>query len=75
MSAVTPNPFCIAASSQETNALFMESTFKIVDKAKEAPTKFNVETVFIFGRPSKLDLDQSYYMMITAAHVLQGYSH
>jgi hypothetical protein len=53
----------------------MESTFKIVDKAKEAPTKFNVETVFIFGRPSKLDLDQSYYMMITAAHVLQGYSH
>jgi hypothetical protein len=49
----------------EINTTLMESTFKIVGQG-------SIGTVFVLGLPSKKDTTRAFYVMITAAHVLDG---
>lgn len=62
------------SSAQDINVLLMESTFKIVGTSKEDPTKNVTGTVFIIGRPMKNQPEQAYYVLVTAAHVLNDIS-
>jgi hypothetical protein len=50
-----------------TTAL-LRSTFKIYGPAKEG---FRLGTVFVMGKPHPTAKDKSYYVLITAAHVLE----
>ena len=70
---------CQLASAQEFNTVLMESTFRIVGKKKVTP-EMKVEpgkialtsgTVFIIGLPVKNKPEDSYNVLVTAAHVLE----
>lgn len=54
----------------DINVSLMKSTFKITGKSKQDPMKFSVGTMFVVGRPLKSKPQASYYVMVTAAHVL-----
>ena len=56
-------------SAQDINTMLMESTFKIAGPSKQDATKFTVGTMFLIGIPTKANPEQSYIVMVTAAHV------
>jgi hypothetical protein len=64
----------VEARSQrpELNTALMESTFKIQGIARGNPAGTVVGTVFFIGRPSKSDPSRSYFVLITARHVLDA---
>lgn len=49
----------------DLNTILMRSTFKIAGREK-------LGTVFIIGKPVPGDSQKSYYILVTAAHVLKG---
>lgn len=55
----------VAQDKFEINTQLMESTFKIQGRG-------SLGTVFILGLPSKKDTTKAYFVMITAAHVLDS---
>ena len=62
----------VASSSgraQELNTLLMNSTFEILGPSKEVG-KVNNGTVFMLGRPIKEEPSRGYFVLVTAAHVL-----
>jgi hypothetical protein len=61
---------CMPAHAQELNTILMNSTFKIV--GPNATIKGNIifGTVFIMAKPIKERPDKGYFVLITAAHVL-----
>jgi S1-C subfamily serine protease len=59
------------AQEQEFNTALMESTFKIVGKAKIDNSKISMGTMFIIGRPQKSNPKLANYVLVTAAHVLE----
>jgi hypothetical protein len=61
---------CMPAHAQELNTILMNSTFKIV--GPNATIKGNIifGTVFIMAKPIKETPDRGYFVLITAAHVL-----
>src|SRR6204780_1153755 len=61
---------CVPARAQELNTILMNSTFKIV--GPNATIKGNIifGTVFIMAKPIKDRPDKGYFVLITAAHVL-----
>lgn len=48
----------------ELNTVLMKSTFKLMGNG-------SIGTAFIIGRPSKKEPNKAYYVMVTAAHVLE----
>lgn len=54
----------MSAEALELNTVLMRSTFKLVGKG-------SIGTAFIIGRPSKKETTKAYYVMVTAAHVLE----
>ena len=48
----------------ELNTVLMRSTFKLEGKG-------SIGTAFIIGRPTKKDTTKAYYVMVTAAHVVE----
>jgi len=48
----------------ELNTILMKSTFKLAGNG-------SIGTAFIIGRPSKKEATKAYYVMVTAAHVLE----
>jgi hypothetical protein len=61
---------CVPTHAQELNTILMNSTFKIV--GPDATIKGNIifGTVFIMAKPIKERPDKGYFVLITAAHVL-----
>jgi hypothetical protein len=61
---------CVPTHAQELNTILMNSTFKIV--GPDATIKGNIifGTVFIMAKPIKETPDKGYFVLITAAHVL-----
>ena len=66
---------CISSFAEEIpdiNTILMRSTFKLEGQALgEAPGKSNVGTVFILGKPSSADPKKSFFVLVTAGHVLK----
>lgn len=56
----------------ELNTALMESTFKIQGAARGNPLLTSVGTVFFLGRNSGTKPSQSYFVLVTARHVLDG---
>lgn len=56
----------------ELNSIMMESTFKIIGPSAAAVGQDSLGTGFLIGRPSAADAKQLYYVLVTAAHVLDG---
>ena len=56
----------------ELNTLLMHSTFMLAGQSKEE-NKISFGTGFIIGRPSKKKLEKSRYVLVTAAHVFEGF--
>ena len=56
--------------SFELNTALMRVTFQIAGPQANAPGRTSFGTVFIIGRPTKADPKISYYVLVTAAHVL-----
>lgn len=54
-----------AGKSYELNTILMRSTFKLSGKYKSG-------TCFILGKPMKEETGKAYYVLITAAHVLES---
>jgi hypothetical protein len=54
--------------AQELNTILMNSTFEL--RGPNAQGNTTVGTVFIMGKPMKADATKAYYVLITAAHVL-----
>lgn len=48
----------------ELNTVLMRSTFKLAGEG-------SIGTAFVIGRPSKKEATKAYYVMVTAAHVLE----
>jgi len=59
----------VALAQPDINTVLMESTFMIQGIAKQDSKKLSIGTVFFVGKPSK-DGRQSYYVLVTARHVL-----
>jgi len=57
----------------ELSTILMESTFRIHGPSKVDATKSSFGTAFLMGKPTP-DPTKSYYVLITAAHVLEGIS-
>lgn len=53
--------------SFELNTDLMRSTFKLIGEG-------SIGTAFIIGRPSRVDATKAYFVMVTAAHVLEEMS-
>lgn len=64
---------CTAARSQDLNTELMNSTFEITGPGKAAGSTTG-GTVFFLGKPMKDDPQREYYVLITAAHVLDKIS-
>lgn len=65
---------CSIASAKQfnnINEILMETTFKIVGPAKKDVNKRSIGTVFLLGKPSKTQPKRSFYVLVTAAHVLE----
>jgi hypothetical protein len=60
---------CLDANSQDISIGLMNSTFEISGPGRE-PNTTSFGTVFILGRPRGDDPKQGYYVLVTAAHVL-----
>ena len=58
-----------AALCQDIATLLMNSTFEIAGP-DATPGKENFGTVFLLGKPMKASTQQAYFVLITAAHVL-----
>lgn len=56
----------------ELNALLMQSTFMLVGQSKK-PGKLSFATGFIIGRPLKKKPESSRFVLVTAAHVFEGF--
>jgi len=54
----------MSANTFELNTVLMRSTFKLADKE-------SIGTAFIVGRMSEKNATKAYYVMVTAAHVLE----
>ena len=54
---------------QDLNVLLMESTFRIAGTARDAD-KTSVGTAFLIYRPSKRVPEKAFFVLVTAAHVL-----
>ena len=54
----------MSAKRFELNTVLMRSTFKLIGKG-------SIGTAFIIGRPMEADKTKAYYLMVTAAHVLE----
>ncbi len=54
----------------ELNTLMMESTFKIEGESVSDPGKIAVGTGFLVGKPMPNNSQRSYYVLVTATHVL-----
>jgi hypothetical protein len=68
---------CGPAFCQQTsdlNTLLMQSTFKIQGPQKGAPGKTAFGTAFVLGMPRAAPAKGGYFVLITAAHVLDGIS-
>jgi hypothetical protein len=57
----------------ELSTILMESTFRIHGPSKVDGTKCFFGTAFLMGKPTA-DATKLYYVLITAAHVLEGIS-
>jgi S1-C subfamily serine protease len=55
----------------EINTILMESTFRIHGPGTGNPTSTSFGTGFLMGKPTS-DRTKAYYVLITAAHVLDG---
>ncbi len=65
--------FAIAEeSSDELNTILMRSTYKIEGISKEREGALTTGTVFMLGRPSRIDSKYLYFVLVTATHVLDG---
>ncbi|MCX6999992.1 MAG: serine protease [Candidatus Sumerlaeota bacterium] len=67
--------FCFYCSAQEgrkieLNSYLMQSTFRLV--GDKSTTETVTGTAFIIGRQSKTIVGQNYFVLITAAHVLEN---
>jgi len=58
------------AAVPELNTLMMESTFKIEGPSAKVAGQTSIGTGFLVGRPMPTDATRSYYVLVTAAHVL-----
>jgi hypothetical protein len=59
-------------SLPEINSILMESTFRIHGPKKGDKEAISFGTVFLVGKPTPDDVTRWYYVLITAAHVLDG---
>jgi hypothetical protein len=59
----------LAAFSQDIATLLMNSTFEIAGP-DSTPGKVNYGTVFLLGKPMKAEPQRGYFVLVTAAHVL-----
>ena len=62
-----------AAFSQDISTLLMNSTFEIAGP-DAMPGKQTFGTVFLLGKPMKEDPKRAYFVLVTAAHVLDAIS-
>lgn len=65
---------CAQQDRLELNTVLMESTFKLQGQARARPDSITVGTAFFMGRTSKSDPSKSYYVLVTARHVLDELS-
>jgi hypothetical protein len=56
----------------ELNTALMESTFKIQGAARGNPQLISLGTAFFLGRNAGTNPSQSYFVLVTARHVLEG---
>jgi hypothetical protein len=61
---------CVPTHAQELNTILMNSTFKIVGPNARIKGNIIFGTVFIMAKPIKETPDRGYYVLVTAAHVL-----
>ena len=60
------------APNEELNTLLMHATFRITGPDTKEQEKISFGTVFFMGKPVKDDPKNSYAVLVTAAHVLDG---
>jgi hypothetical protein len=65
---------CLNVRSQDINTGLMNSTFEILGPSATHPGATTFGTIFIMGKPLKDDATKSYYVLTTAAHVLNEIS-
>lgn len=58
------------APALELNTILMQSTFRIHGPKKGSSDKTSFGTAFLMGKPTP-DITKQYYVLITAAHVLE----
>lgn len=58
----------------EINTTLMETTFRIHGPKKDDPKKISFGTAFLMGKPTVLDPNRAYYVLISAAHVFEDIS-
>ena len=63
-----------SCAGQELNTALMNSTFEIFGPSSARPGETTFGTVFFLGKPLPTAPDRSYFVMITAAHVLDEIS-
>jgi len=68
--SVSPRLHAQEQQQLEINTALMESTFKLQGTARTPPNSTTYGTAFFIGRPSKADPNTTYYVLVTAAHVL-----
>ncbi|MCP4366456.1 MAG: trypsin-like peptidase domain-containing protein [Planctomycetes bacterium] len=68
--ALTTREAYTIAEASEINTVLMESTFKIIGESA-LPGKATIGTVFVIVRPSNKNPEIAYYVLVTAAHVLE----
>ena len=59
-----------ASAIPELNTILMETTFRIQGPKKGQPNSIAYGTCFFVGKPVPADPTRAYYVMVTAAHVL-----
>ncbi len=64
--------YCLPAHAQELNTILMNSTFKIIGPNATIKDNIIFGTVFIMAKPIKETPDKGYFILITAAHVLDA---
>jgi hypothetical protein len=60
----SPSPKAAEEETLELNTTLMRSTFKLIGDG-------SIGTAFILGRPSQKDPTRAYFVLVTAAHVLE----
>ena len=65
---------CLEVHSQDLNTVLMNGTYEIYGPSASVLGSTTFGTVFFMGKPQKADPEKGYFVLITAAHVLNEIS-